>query len=95
MLIASDTVLINEKGLELYAWCIMTSHVHLIIGTAEKNGMYSQGLEKMHIQKVAGGDYPKSTRKQTGMDVVDVLTCWKIQFKQQRLSILATEQQSD
>ena len=22
----------REKGLELYAWCIMTSHVHLIIG---------------------------------------------------------------
>jgi REP element-mobilizing transposase RayT len=23
----------NNKGLEVYAWCIMTSHVHLIIGT--------------------------------------------------------------
>ena len=23
----------REKGLEVYAWCIMTSHVHLIIGT--------------------------------------------------------------
>jgi putative transposase len=23
----------KEKGLEIYAWCIMTSHVHLIIGT--------------------------------------------------------------
>ena len=23
----------KEKGLELYGWCIMTSHVHLIIGT--------------------------------------------------------------
>ncbi|PZP50497.1 MAG: transposase [Pseudopedobacter saltans] len=23
----------KEKGLEVYAWCIMTSHVHLIIGT--------------------------------------------------------------
>ncbi len=22
-----------EKGLEIYAWCLMTSHVHLIIGT--------------------------------------------------------------
>ncbi len=25
----------KEKELELYAWCIMTSHVHLIIGTKE------------------------------------------------------------
>ncbi len=24
---------IANKGLEIYAWCIMTSHVHLIIGT--------------------------------------------------------------
>lgn len=23
----------KEKGLEVYAWCIMSSHVHLIIGT--------------------------------------------------------------
>lgn len=26
----------KEKGLEVYAWCIMTSHVHLIIGTHGK-----------------------------------------------------------
>lgn len=25
---------IENKGLELYAWCIMSSHVHLIIGTS-------------------------------------------------------------
>ncbi|WP_423147163.1 REP-associated tyrosine transposase [Rubrolithibacter danxiaensis] len=24
----------TTKGLEIYAWCIMTSHVHLIIGTS-------------------------------------------------------------
>ncbi len=23
----------KEKGLEVYAWCIMTSHVHLIVGS--------------------------------------------------------------
>ncbi len=26
----------KEKGLEVYAWCIMTSHVHLIIGSTDK-----------------------------------------------------------
>lgn len=26
----------NEKGLEVYAWCIMTNHLHLIIGTNNK-----------------------------------------------------------
>lgn len=26
----------KNKGLEIYAWCIMTSHVHLIIGTTDR-----------------------------------------------------------
>ncbi|RYF09246.1 MAG: transposase, partial [Flavobacteriales bacterium] len=26
----------RNKGLEIYGWCIMTSHVHLIIGTTDK-----------------------------------------------------------
>lgn len=26
----------RNKGLEIYGWCIMTSHVHLIIGTSDK-----------------------------------------------------------
>ena len=26
----------KNKGLEIYAWCIMPSHVHMIIGTNEK-----------------------------------------------------------
>lgn len=28
---------IDKKGLEVYAWCIMTSHVHLILGTKGDN----------------------------------------------------------
>lgn len=27
----------HNKGLEVYAWCIMTSHVHMIIGTNGEN----------------------------------------------------------
>ncbi len=27
----------KEKGLEIYAWCIMTSHVHMIIGSDNEN----------------------------------------------------------
>ena len=26
----------KEKGLEVYAWCLMTSHVHLILELAQK-----------------------------------------------------------
>ena len=29
----------ENKGLEVYAWCIMTSHVHLIIGTDGTNNL--------------------------------------------------------
>jgi putative transposase len=24
---------INNKGMELYGWCMMSSHIHMIIGT--------------------------------------------------------------
>lgn len=27
----------KQKGLEVYAWCIMTSHVHMILGTSGVN----------------------------------------------------------
>lgn len=35
VLINSLTHCQKEKGLEVYAWCIMPSHVHLIIGTTD------------------------------------------------------------
>ncbi|WP_317042800.1 transposase [Catalinimonas alkaloidigena] len=33
IVVASLRYCINHKGLEVYAWCIMTSHVHLITRT--------------------------------------------------------------
>jgi REP element-mobilizing transposase RayT len=27
----------NNKGLQIYGWCIMTSHVHMIIGTDKED----------------------------------------------------------
>jgi len=36
ILLASLRYCQNEKGLEVYAWCIMTNHLHLIIGTNDK-----------------------------------------------------------
>ena len=35
VIISSLKYCIEKKNLELYAWCIMTSHVHLIIGSSE------------------------------------------------------------
>ncbi len=36
ILIESLKHCISEKGLEIYGYCIMTSHIHLIIGSAGK-----------------------------------------------------------
>ena len=33
LLLANLSYCQEKKGLEIYAWCIMTSHLHLIIGT--------------------------------------------------------------
>ena len=30
---------VENKGLQIYAWCIISSHVHLIIGTKGDNKM--------------------------------------------------------
>jgi putative transposase len=38
----------KEKGLEIYAWCIMTSHVHLIIGSKAGNLDGIVGKMKSH-----------------------------------------------
>jgi REP element-mobilizing transposase RayT len=35
ILVSSLAYCQREKQLELYGWCIMTSHVHLLIGTAD------------------------------------------------------------
>ncbi len=38
IIVESAKYCIKNKGLEIYAWCIMTNHVHMIIGT-NKNKM--------------------------------------------------------
>jgi putative transposase len=43
----------DQKGLEVYSWCIMSSHVHLIIGTKGENKL--EGIVrdlKKHTSKV-------------------------------------------
>ncbi len=48
----------QEKQLELYGWCIMTSHIHLIIGTSG-NPMQTFSeilrgiLQKLYIQALS------------------------------------------
>jgi REP element-mobilizing transposase RayT len=57
----------REKGLEIYAWCIMTSHVHLIIGSIDKpmesimRDLKSFTSRKM---RVAIQNHPRESRKE-------------------------------
>ena len=58
---------IENKGLELYAWCIMSNHVHLIIGT--ENGNLSNIIRDMkrHTSKQllkAITENPQESRKE-------------------------------
>jgi REP-associated tyrosine transposase len=58
---------IENKGLELYAWCIMSSHVHLIMGS---HGMKMEDILrdlKRHTSKAvlkAIADNPQESRKE-------------------------------
>ncbi len=38
----------EKKGLQIYGWCIMTSHVHMIIGTVGKKLDAIVGEMKSH-----------------------------------------------
>ena len=57
----------HEKGLEIYAWCLMTSHLHLIIGTHDKPMEGIMRDMKRHTSKYlkkAIEDHPQESRKE-------------------------------
>ena len=57
---------IEHKGMELYAWCIMTSHIHMIIGShGEKLEKIMQSMKKFtSIQlKEAIQNHPSESRR--------------------------------
>ncbi len=66
-LIKSWEYCIEHKGLQIYGWCIMTSHVHMIIGTNDKNldeivgGMKS--YTSTQLKKIIK-DHPQESRKE-------------------------------
>lgn len=57
----------KEKGLEVYGWCLMTSHVHMIIGS-EKMPMQDIMRDlKKHTSKElhkAISEHPQESRKE-------------------------------
>ena len=42
---------INKKGLFLYAWCLMTNHIHLIFSNKEsgKHSAILRDIKKLHL----------------------------------------------
>ena len=58
---------IKNKGLEVYAWCIMPNHVHLIIGSQKENQSHIIRDLKKHTSKTivrAVVDNPQESRKE-------------------------------
>ncbi|MEP7230320.1 MAG: transposase [Ginsengibacter sp.] len=57
----------EKKGLQIYGWCIMTSHVHMIIGTADKKLDAIVGEMKSftstQLKKIIK-DHPHESRKE-------------------------------
>ena len=57
----------QKKGLEIYAWCIMPSHIHLIISSHNKTiGRYCKGYEKPHFIRIKSliKEHPQESRRE-------------------------------
>ena len=57
----------REKGLEIYAWCIMTSHVHMIIGSRDRPMDKIVGEMKSYTSRMlrqAISEHPGESRKE-------------------------------
>lgn len=63
----------KSKGLEIYGWCIMTSHVHMIMGTSGKDlEDIIRDMKKFYFYKNENFVKGKSTGKPKRMDSMDV-----------------------
>jgi REP element-mobilizing transposase RayT len=67
MVVDSLNYCISNKGLEVYAWCIMSNHVHLIIGSQTGNQSDIIRDLKKHTSKTilkAIAENPKESRRE-------------------------------
>jgi putative transposase len=58
----------ENKGLQIYSWCIMTSHVHLIIGTVGQKKLdeivgETKSYTSTRLKKIIS-DHPQESRKE-------------------------------
>ena len=52
----------KNKGLEIYGWCIMTSHVHMIIGSRNMLEDIAGGNEEKKLKLIKQKITPAITR---------------------------------
>ena len=69
ILVSSWKYCVHEKGLEIYGWCIMTSHVHMIVGTKERPPEKIMGEMKSHCKlprslRKAIAEHPEESRRE-------------------------------
>lgn len=67
IIVESLNYCIQNKGLEVYAWCIMSNHIHLIIGSETENQSGIIRDLKKHTSKTivkAIADNPQESRKE-------------------------------
>ncbi|MGB4415123.1 MAG: transposase [Paludibacter sp.] len=58
----------QEKGMEIYAWCVMTNHVHLILSSIKnEKPELILGSFKRFTSNAIGCHKRKSSGKQKGM----------------------------
>ncbi len=66
----------KEKGLEIYAWCIMTSHVHLIIGSQKNNLEDIMRDFKSHTSRALKkeiANHPKESRREWMLKMMQIM----------------------
>ncbi|WP_335682335.1 transposase [Pontibacter actiniarum] len=54
---------VRNKGLEVYAWCLMSNHVHLIIGSQQKTSQVLSATLKSTPLKLYSKLLPITRRK--------------------------------
>ena len=86
----------KNKGMEIYGYCIMPSHVHLIFRSAigDPSGLMRdlKGFTSRKLMKTIENNWRQSTREQERMDVVDVWKSGKEKQQCQGKTVLTTTQ---
>jgi len=79
-----------HKGLELYGWCIMTSHIHMLIGSGDNKPENIMGDMKRQTSEKLRESIVNHPAKSERVDAAIDAESRKGKLPQQRFSTLAT-----